>query len=129
MTDTPDAADESAAYWESLEINLASARVYAVNANAPLVFSSVGNARFLDAQGLDLTVVDAKTSTREQPLVYHSFNTTGLAATTPYTTDGEQSWGILQQIAKGFPSYIPKVVGSFVPKRSTSIKDLLSTRK
>jgi nitrilase len=91
------------------------------------VFASVGNARFLDAQGLDLTVVDANTSTAEQPLVYQSFNTTGLAATVPYTTNGEQSWGILQQIAASFPSYIPKVTGDFVTRQINPIANLLAS--
>ncbi|KAF9690572.1 hypothetical protein EKO04_011552 [Ascochyta lentis] len=80
---TPDAADPTAAYRELLEVNLADACVYAVNANAPLVFASVDNARFVDAQGLDLTVVDAVTSTEEVPLLYQSFNTTGLGQTVP----------------------------------------------
>jgi nitrilase len=125
--DTPDVADASAAYWESLEVNLAAARVYAVNTNAPLVFASVGNVRFLDAQGMDLTVVDAKLSTKTQPLVYQSFNTTGLAATVPYTTDGEQSWGILRQMVASFPFYIPKVVGAFVANQIHPIADLLAS--
>ncbi|KNG47980.1 carbon-nitrogen hydrolase [Stemphylium lycopersici] len=120
---TPDAADPQAEPFESLEINLAAARVYAVNANAPLVFASVGNARFLDAQGMDIAVVEAKTSTGQVPLLYHSFNTTGLAKTVPYTTEGEQSWGILQQIRHGFPNYIPKVVGSFVQRRLNPVSD------
>jgi hypothetical protein len=100
--------------------------VYAVNANAPLVFASVGNARYLDAEGLDLTVVNAVTPTEELPLLYQSFNTTGLAQTVPYTTDGEQSWGILQQMVNGFPSYIPTVVGSFVTRQTHLIEDLLA---
>jgi hypothetical protein len=122
--DTPDAADPQAEPFESLEINLAAARVYAVNSNAPLVFASVGNARFLDAQGLDLSVVEAKTSTEEQPLLYHSFNTSGLAETVPYTTEGEQSWGILQQIYDSFPNYIPKIVGTFVQRRVNPTSNL-----
>ncbi|KAL1851672.1 hypothetical protein Daus18300_012481 [Diaporthe australafricana] len=124
---TPDAADATAAYWESLEVNLAAARTYAVNSGAPLVFASVGNARFLDAQGLDLTVVDAATSTQEVPLVYQSFNTTGLTKTVPYTADGEQSWAVLQQMVDGFPSYIPKVSGDFVTRQVHLIQDLLAT--
>ena len=127
VQDTPDEKDASAAYWESLEVNLAAARLYAVNANAPLVFASVGNARFLDAQGLDLTVVDANTTTEEVPLVYQSFNTTGLAGTVPYITNGEQSWGVLQQLVDGFPAYIPKVVGEFVARQRHPVKDLLAS--
>jgi len=110
-----------------LEVNIAAARVYAVNAQATLVFASVGNARFLDSQGLDLTVVAASTSTTQQPLLYQSFNTTGLAPTVPYTTDGEQSWGVLQQIVASFPSYIPKVEGSFVGRRIFPVTDLLAS--
>ncbi|KAH6625547.1 aliphatic nitrilase-like protein [Boeremia exigua] len=123
---TPDEAEESAAYWESLEVNLAAARVYAVNAQAPLVFASVGNARFLDNEGLDLNVVQASVPFTQQPLLYQSFNTTGLASTEPYTVDGEQSWGVLREMLSGFPSYIPKLVGSFTDRKIFSVSRLLT---
>lgn len=125
-TDTPDAGEPLAQPFESLESNLAAARVYAINANAPLVFASVGNVRFLDAQGVDLAVVEAAVSTVEQPLVYHSFETKGLAETAPYDSDSEQSWGILQQIVKSFPAYIPKVEGGFVVRRLNPIAEMLA---
>jgi nitrilase len=128
-TDTPDAGDKSAAYWESLEVNLAAARLYAVNAQAPLVFSSIGNVRFLDNEGLDLEVVNAAIPSAQQPLVYHSFNTTGLAATVPYSTNSEQSWGVLQEMVAGFPAYIPKVLGVFTNHRTFSVADLISSVK
>lgn len=124
-TDTPNEGDASAAYWESAEVNVAAARLYAVNAGAPLVYATVGNARFLDSQGLDLTVVNANVSMTETPLVYQSFNTTGLAETVPYTTNGEQSWGILEQIYDGFPSYIPRVEGTYVERELYSVEGLL----
>ncbi|CAN9406065.1 unnamed protein product [Alternaria sp. RS040] len=122
--DTPDAADPQAEPFESLEMNLAAARVYAVNSNAPAVFAPVGNARFLDAQGLDFSVVEAKASTEERPLLYHSFNISRLSETVPYTINGEQSWGVLQQIYDSFPNYIPKVVGTFVQRRINPTSDL-----
>ncbi|KAH7083033.1 aliphatic nitrilase-like protein [Paraphoma chrysanthemicola] len=126
---TPDEADGSAAYWESLEVNLAAARLYAVNADAPLVFASVGNVRFLDNQGLDLAVVPASTPSTETPLVYHSFNTTGLAKTIPYATNGEQSWGVMREIVAGFPAYIPKILGDFVGRRTFPAAGLIAASK
>ncbi|KAK9475714.1 carbon-nitrogen hydrolase [Lipomyces japonicus] len=123
---TPNPADASAAYWESAEVNVAAARLFAVNTGAPLVYATVGNARFLDSQGLDITVVNASVPLDSVPLVYTSFNTTGLANTVPYTIDGEQSYGILQQINAGFPSFIPQVVGTFVQKNIVLLSDLLN---
>ncbi|KAF2033550.1 hypothetical protein EK21DRAFT_98239 [Setomelanomma holmii] len=101
---TPVEADPFAAYWESFEVNLAATRLYAVNAGAPLVFASI-------------------------PIMYHSLNTTGLAKTVPYTSDGEQSWGVLQEMVAGFPSYIPKVVGALVPHRVFPVAGLIAATK
>lgn len=128
IPDTPDYGDPDAADWQSAEVNVAAARTYAVNAQAPLAFASVGNARFITSGGLDINVVDASESFDKTPLVYTSFNTTGLADTVPYTTNGEQSWGILQQINAGFPSYIPKVMGDFVTRNMVKISDLLQAK-
>ncbi|KAL2820935.1 aliphatic nitrilase-like protein [Aspergillus cavernicola] len=122
----PDFNDPSAAGWESAEVNVAAARVYAANSGAPVAFAAVGNVRFINSDGLDIVVVNAAESFDETPLVYSSFNTTGLAATIPYTTDGEQSWGILQQLRAGFPSYIPRVVGDFVRRNMIGVEDLLA---
>ncbi|PSN61456.1 aliphatic nitrilase-like protein [Corynespora cassiicola Philippines] len=123
---TPDAGDPLAQPFETLESNLAAARVYAISANSPVVFASVGNVRFLDAQGVDLAVVEAAVSTVEQPLAYHSFNTTGLAETEPYAPNDEQAWGTLQQIVQSFPAYIPRVKGSFVAKKLNPIAEMLA---
>lgn len=125
ITDTPDFEDSAAETWETLEANLAAARVFAMSTGAPLVFASIGNVRFLDQNGLDIVSVDATVPFDEMPLLYSSFNTTGLAAALPYKTSGEQSWGILQQIRAGFPSYIPKVAGSFVKRQVVKVSELL----
>lgn len=109
-------------------MNVAAARTYAVNAQAPLAYASVGNVRFITSGGLDIDVVDASESFDKTPLAYTSFNTTGLADTVPYTTNGEQSWGILQQINAGFPSYIPKVMGDFVARNMVKISDRLQAK-
>ncbi|KAL3477424.1 aliphatic nitrilase-like protein [Aspergillus californicus] len=122
----PDSNDPNAEAFETAEVNIAAARVYAVNSGAPVAMAAVGNVRFIGSDGLEITSVNASTSFDETPLVYTSFNTTGLAGTTPYTTDGEQSWGILQQIRAGFPSYIPRVIGDFVTRSVIGIDDLLA---
>ncbi|ODM14503.1 hypothetical protein SI65_10125 [Aspergillus cristatus] len=125
---TPDYGDPDAEDWQSAEVNIAAARTYAVNTQAPLAFASVGNVRFITSGGLDINVVDASESFENTPLAYASFNTTGLVNTVPYTTNGEESWGILQQINAGFPSYIPKVMGDFVTRHMVKISDLLQAK-
>lgn len=127
--DTPNENDPSAAYWEAAEVNVAAARTYAVNGGAPLAFATVGNARFISNEGLDITSVNASVSFDDVPLVYASFNTTGLVDTQPYDANAEQSWGVLQEINAGFPSYIPTVLGDLVPRNMVSISKLLRGSK
>lgn len=105
---------------------MAAARTYAVNTGSPLVYATVGNARFINSEGRDITVVNASVPFDDAPLVYTSLNTTGLASTEPYDADTEQSWGILQQINSGFPSYIPKILGNLVPCVKVSVSELLA---
>ncbi|CAI7653336.1 hypothetical protein PCG10_001847 [Penicillium crustosum] len=123
---TPNEGDSDALAFEAAEVNVAAARTYAVNTGAPLAFASVGNVRFIGSDGLDGKVVNASVSFEDVPLVFASFNTTGLAETAPYDADAEQSWGILGQINAGFPSYIPNVLGKLVPRRKISISKLLA---
>lgn len=91
LPDTPDYGDLDAEDWQSAEVNVAAARTYAVNAQALLALASVANVRFIISGGLDITVVDASECFENTSLAYASFNTTGLADTVPYTTNGEQS--------------------------------------
>ncbi|ATZ56735.1 hypothetical protein BCIN_13g05670 [Botrytis cinerea B05.10] len=124
---TPDANDSGALSWESEEVNVAAARTYAVNSGAPFIFASVGNVRFIDSSGMDLSVTPLSTSIETVPLVYQSFNTTGMAATEPYDADAQQSWDVLEEIKTGFPSYIPKVHGNLVPHEEFPISGLLAS--
>jgi len=80
---------------------MAAARTYAVNASAVVAFASMGNVPFLDSEGLNIKVVKASVSFDEVPLAYINFNTTELADTVPYSTNGEQSVGILQKLNEG----------------------------
>ncbi|OJJ65797.1 hypothetical protein ASPBRDRAFT_70193 [Aspergillus brasiliensis CBS 101740] len=125
----PDSGNSEAAYWESLDVNVAATRTYAINTQAPVAMAAVGNVRFIDGFGIDLLVIEASVPFDKVPLMYTSFNTSGLASTVPYDTDGEQSWGILQQINAGFPSYIPQVMGSYVQRHKVSISALLAGSK
>ncbi|KAJ5345833.1 hypothetical protein N7452_003837 [Penicillium brevicompactum] len=125
----PEEGDKSAEYWEAIEVNGAAARTYAVNAASPLVMAAVGNAKFFSSQGLDLTQSNASASTEDVPLIYSSFNTTGLSKTAPYDPNAEQSWGILEQIHQSFPSYIPKIAGDFVLRVYNPISSLVQAAK
>ncbi|KAF7950546.1 hypothetical protein EAE96_007828 [Botrytis aclada] len=125
--DMPDANDSEALSWESEEVNVAAARTYAVNSGAPFIFASVGNVRFIDSTGMDLSVAPLSISIETVPLVYQSFNTTGMAATEPYDADAQQSWDVLEEIKAGFPSYIPIVHGDLVPCEEFPTSELLSS--
>lgn len=104
----PDAKDAEAQFWETLEVNGAAARTYAVNSGAITVAPSVGNARILSGLGLEIAEISASVSYEDEPIIYASINTTSFSNAT-YNTNGEQSWGILNEMVDAFPSYIPKV--------------------
>lgn len=105
---------------------MAAARIYAVNTGAPLVLQQLVMRVLLIAKAM-ISLVNASVSSDDAPLVYTSLNTTGLASTEPYDADAEQSWGILQQINSGFPSYIPKVLGNLVSRVNVSVSEFANS--
>lgn len=123
---TPDLADPNAQYWESLEVNAAAIRVYAVNSGAVTLWAGVGYSAVYSALGLETAEVLAAVPFEEQPLLYDSIDTTGFGKRGSYDVEGEQSWGVLKEIEEGWPYYIPKVVGSYVKRKTVLISDLLS---
>ncbi|KAG9562598.1 aliphatic nitrilase-like protein, partial [Aureobasidium melanogenum] len=121
---TPDLDDPDAQYWETLEVNSAAVRTYAVNSGAVTLWAGVGYSAVYSAHGLETAEAKAAVSFDEQPMLYDSINTTGFGTAT-YDINGEQSWGVLQQIVDGWPYYIPKVIGTYVLKNTVLIADLL----
>ena len=122
---TPDLKDPDAQYWESLEVNAAAIRIYAVNSGAVTLWAGVGYSAVYSALGLETAEVLAAVPFDEQPILYDSINTTSFGTST-YDVNGEQSWGVLQEIVEGWPYYIPKVIGSYVLKKTILINDLLT---
>ncbi len=121
---TPDAKDAAAQYWETLEVNSAAIRTYAVNSGAVTLWAGVGYSTVYSALGLEVAEVLAAVPYDEQPMLYSSINTTAFSRAS-YNSDGEQSWGVLQQIVDGWPYYIPKVVGTYVARKTVLISELL----
>lgn len=121
----PSANDPSALSWESLEVNSAAARTYAVNSGAVTLFAAVGYSAVYDGEGVEIAVVEADVDFDAQPLLYASINATAFK-TQPYNVDGEQSWGVLEQIREEWPAYIPKVQGEFTLKNTVLVEDVLA---
>lgn len=122
---TPDANNPDALFWETLEVNSAAVRTYAVNSGAITLWAGIGYSAVYSAEGLERVVALAAVPFADEPLLYDSINTTGFGNST-YYTNGEQSWGVLKEIVNGFPNYIPKVIGTYVLRKTILISDLLN---
>lgn len=125
---TPDLKDPNAQYWESLEVNSAAIRVYAVNSGAVTLWAGVGYSAVYSALGMETAEVFASVPFETQPLLYDSINTTTFSKAR-YDVNGEQSWGVLQEIVDNWPYYIPKSIGTYVLKKTVSIAELLNYGK
>jgi hypothetical protein len=78
----------------------------------------------ISGSGIDVKTLNATTPYDEQPMLYHSINTTASHGTAAYDVNGEQSWGILQEIQGGWPYYSPKVIGTYVLQKTVEITAL-----
>ncbi|GME64417.1 Aliphatic nitrilase [Neofusicoccum parvum] len=121
----PGPADPAALSWESVEVNSAAARTYAVNSGAVTLFAAVGYSAVYDGTGVEVAAVAADVDFDEQPMLYASVNASAFRRQS-YDVDGEQSWGVLQQVEAEFPAYIPRVKGEFTEKKTVLIADLLA---
>ncbi|KAH8684026.1 aliphatic nitrilase-like protein [Ilyonectria robusta] len=110
---TPDPKDISAQYWESAEVNMAAASLYAVNSGAYTLVATVGRAAAFGPDGLEFTSIPAYVPSETSPFLMLSINTTGFSSRPAYNIDGEQSWGILKEIEQGWPEGVPKKNGTF----------------
>lgn len=119
----PDYNDSNALYWETLEVNGAATRLYAVNSGAITLMTSIGYSAVLSGEGLVTAEVKASVPYDEQPMLYASINTTAFSNVS-YNVDGEQSWGILQQIEDSWPYYVPKVEGTYVKQKTILMSDI-----
>lgn len=119
----PDYNDSNALYWETLEVNGAATRLYAVNSGAIALMTSIGYSAVLSGEGLVTAEVKASVPYDEQPILYASINTTAFSNVS-YNVDGEQSWGVLQQIEDSWPYYVPKVEGTYVKQKTILMSDI-----
>jgi nitrilase len=123
---TPDAKNSKAQDWETYEVNSAAIRTYAVNSGAVTLWAGVGYSAVYGGNGLELAEISATVDFDEQPFLYADVNTTGFDRSITYNINGEESWGVLKQIEEGWPYYIPKVIGTFVLRKTNLISDLLT---
>lgn len=120
---TPNYNNSDALYWESAEVNMAAASLYAANSGAWTLVPSVGRAAVFSPLGFEVNHIDADASFNFEPMLYHSINTTAFSKT-PYNINGEQSWGVVEQIVNGWPAAVPKQNGTFVTRNFNYINDL-----
>jgi nitrilase len=108
--------------WKSTAL---AALTYAVNSGAVTLFPAVGYAAVFSSEGLVTAKIEAAVPFDEQPLLYATIHTTTFS-NAMYDVNGEQSWGVLQQITRSFPSCIPRVEGTYVEHRTITLQELLA---
>lgn len=121
----PDYKGSQALYWESVEVNEAAARTYAVNSGAYTLFASVGYSSIMDGTGVTVAKIEASVPFDQTPILYASINTTAFSDAS-YDVNSEQSWAALEQMKTGFPYYVPKVPGKFFDQKTIVIEDLVA---
>ncbi|CAG8113873.1 unnamed protein product [Penicillium olsonii] len=118
---TPDYNEPAALAFESAEINMAAASVYAVNSGAYTLVATVGRAAAFGPDGREISSIPASIPAESAPLLLVSLNTTGFSSLPSYNVDGEQSWSTLEQIREGWPQSVPKVIGTFTERKFNNI--------
>ncbi|THY98519.1 aliphatic nitrilase-like protein [Aureobasidium pullulans] len=121
-----DPDDESALWWEDVTFDQAPTRAYAVYSGAYTFFHAIGAAKAFDPLGNTIAEMTASADMQQYPMLYSSINTTSFNTTRTFNSDGQQSWGVLQQILQAFPAYIPRVQGILVEHREHSVDWLLN---
>lgn len=121
-----DANNTEAAWWESAFANMGTLGHYANLAGAYSFTAAVGVAFVVtplsQLDGYMSHLVDFD----EQPIFYHSINTSSFDSSVTYDADSQTSWGVLLQILAGFPSYIPRDEGDFTKWHSVNVTEELS---
>ncbi|KAH7121815.1 aliphatic nitrilase-like protein [Dactylonectria estremocensis] len=120
----PDPKDTSAQYWETAEVNMAAASMYAVNSGAYTLAAAVGRAAAFGPDGLEITSIPAYIPGELNPFLMLSINTTGFSSLPAYNVNGEQSWGILKEIEASWPAGVPKKNGTFRDTIVNTISEL-----
>lgn len=101
--------DTAALWYEGTEVNTAAVRTYAINSGASITLMPVVGQANIFSGGQIASTIAAAVDYAAEPLIYVGGIDTTAFANASYNINGEQSWGILEEIKAGFPEYIPKV--------------------
>lgn len=112
----PDSGEPGVQNWESLEVNMAAASVYATNSGAYNLVPVVGRAAAFAPTGLEIASISADASFCSHPYLMVSLNTTGFADRPKSRVDGEISFSALKEMWEGWPADVPKAQGTFTDK-------------
>ncbi|KPM46109.1 hypothetical protein AK830_g420 [Neonectria ditissima] len=113
---TPDYNDPAAVFFETAEVNMAAASVYATSSGAYTLVPTVGRAAAFGPDGLEIASLPAYLPAEAAPFLMITINTTGFADRPAYDVDSQQSWGVLAEIRAGWPKDVPKVAGTFTDR-------------
>ncbi|RMD45043.1 hypothetical protein DV735_g97, partial [Chaetothyriales sp. CBS 134920] len=121
---TLDDGDTTESFWFGAGISKAGASSYALLSGAYVLIPSVGHPYILNPYTQVVAELNASVSFTEQPILYHTLDSSDFNSTELYDSDSQVSWGTLQQILEAVPDDIPHVTGSLVPIREHSNEQL-----
>lgn len=117
---------EGTNWWEVTTVNQAAEIHYAILSGAYVFHSGIGAVWVIDSTGVVVANVSSQVDLNEVPMLYYSVYTTSFNTSKTYDIDGQVSWGVVEQIKNGFPSYIPRDPGTFVDFHQVPITALTS---
>ncbi|WYZ36141.1 hypothetical protein EsH8_XI_000024 [Colletotrichum jinshuiense] len=97
---------------------------FALLSGAHVLMPSIGYTFIFDPLMRIVARMDNSISYDDHPILYHSMNAAQFHSGETYDPDSQVSWGVLQQINKGYPAYIPKAPGVLTKKRTVSVSNL-----
>lgn len=118
---TPDSGEPGVQNWESVEVNMAAASVYATNSGAYNLVPTVGRAAVFAPSGYEIASIPANASFCSHPYLMVPLDTTGWANRAKYRLNGEVSFSTLSEMWEGWPADVPKTQGTFTSKRKNVV--------
>lgn len=118
--------DDSDSIFYNASLVTRGAGSYALNSGAYVLMPSIGFCFVFDPLMRIVAHLDNSVDYKEHPMLYHTLDASELQGAEEYDPNAQASWAVLQQLNDAFPATIPRVSGSLVPRRETSIEHLTS---
>lgn len=121
-----DPGNTEAAWWEDAFANMGTMGHYANLAGAYTFTTAVGVAFVMSPLAQVEAYMNATADFESSPMLFYTLDTSSFNTSVTYDPNSQVSWGALQQILNGFPSYIPRDPGTFVDWHGVNITEEIS---